>query len=781
MAQQQDQQRQPQDFAEQIARVALHHYQHVLPNKGKPKKDTTTTATTVSGGRGGRCRRFCRCEWTVYAAIVATTLSSSSSSSSPTPPTTATTTAATTSATAAASSSSLRQPPWVVSCATGTKCTAVVVLPKDDDACAPTTAQQKQDHSWDYSASILHDSHAEVLCRRGLLRVLIQEMQRKVLATKKQEPQIDSCNKKHDLLETTCSSSSSSSSASTCFRLRPDVQLHLYISDSPCGDASIYALSTAAAAAVQHNNKDDDDTVIEKDHDQKATITAVTTTFTGSKIIVSRGEQHPAAEAEAAAAAQQGYQCQPLPTANCTTINSIAGSTTDGTNSNSLLMVVAREPTTQRLAALRTKSGRSNLEASRRSTSMSCSDKLVRWAVLGLQGAVIRSSSSAAGSFCIPYPIRLTSCIVSRDPRTIAVVSSTDTTTTNDSNQEKTHNSSQLQALQRAIPNRVSSVHAALMRLCSSELDAGSRGSGGKVEETTSITNLWSNVAIKEFAQHLSTSIPTVFVVDAIFPQSKAVMENEKLKSTLDSSSSPSSCTNATTTTTSETNSSSRMTNKNARKRKHNDNIEDDPPSPPPPANANAKKSSSSTIVSFSPTGLCINWNCADDDVEKNAGVELTVGARGTRHGKKPQTARDYSRLESRLCRNQIRLLLSNVSSSSSSSGLPTRLPSSQKSSSSPSPPQQQAHSTRHDGEDNDDANAQSALSSSKSCYKTWKRSRVSPSHYHIRQHIFQQGPLNGWLVGGEPLVLTRSRHYECCQPQQQQQEPPPPLHDDEK
>jgi tRNA-specific adenosine deaminase 1 len=254
-------------LAQKVAQMALHHYDKQLLQKGKPKEN----------------------EWTVYAALLAVTSSSEEAT----------------------------EDIFVVSCATGTKCTAL----RND-------------------GKILHDSHAEVLCRRGLLRVLWKEINQSQHETRR-------------LLE---------SIQGNKFRFRSDTQLHLYISDSPCGDASIYALSQQ----VQ---------------------------FTGAKLILSKSNGVSAADC-----------------------SEVLG---DGQ--------VAREAV-QHVGKLRSKSGRSNLDEARRSTSMSCSDKLVLWSAMGWQGLLL--------SHFIEDPIRVSSIIVSRDTRLQA-------------------GEVQRAALERAIPNRV--------------------------------------------------------------------------------------------------------------------------------------------------------------------------------------------------------------------------------------------------------------------------------------------------------------------------------------
>jgi tRNA-specific adenosine deaminase 1 len=287
---------------EQIADCALEFYASRLSSKGKPKEN----------------------EWSVYAAVVASCRETSSR--------------------------------WVVSCATGTKCTNI----------------RNQ-------GMVLHDCHGEVLARRGLVRVLRLE----ILKNLSQQGQALQFSANTDSEQTKQQVSlvsllkATTKDGETLFRLRPNLQLHLYISDSPCGDASIYPV-------------DDEDELL----------------YTGAKVIVSDK-------------------------------TGVDASTCGGTHQLLDGAPVAREEV-QVLGKLRTKSGRSNLPAHLRSSSMSCSDKILKWCILGLQGDLL--------SKFIPDPIRLASVVVSRDPR-VRVVK--DTPTIEDE---------QSKALGRAIPSRLTRV-----------------------------------------------------------------------------------------------------------------------------------------------------------------------------------------------------------------------------------------------------------------------------------------------------------------------------------
>ncbi len=378
--------------AEKIARCSLEHYKTRLV-KGKPKP-------------GG--------EWTVFAAIVAE-----------------------------------RTDPcdlWVVSCATGTKCTAHRL-----------------------HGCVLHDCHAEILARRGLLRALWMEL--------------DDSNKALDqgrrLLEPSDNTGK--------YRLRSNLRFHLYLSCSPCGDATIYPVT--GDKVMLH---------------------------TGAKVIVSNESG-----VDASVCGGEGRLLR-------------------GTS-------VAREEI-QVLGKLRTKSGRSNLPAHLRSTSMSCCDKIVQWGVLGLQGGLLSGK--------IDLPIFLSSIVVSNDPRV---------------------NSASLvqqEALQRAIPDRIDRVYNALM--------------------AAQLSPSWQ------------ICIPSVCIVAEEFPSDKAIMES-KIQ------------TKAPITVKSEHNQTS-CYHSIGRKRKRDDD----------------------NSIGLSPCGISLLWQCCDASL-----IELIVGARGIRQGKKPKSDLHFMELAS--------------------------------------------------------------------------------------------------------------------------------------
>lgn len=166
----------------------------------------------------------------------------------------------------------------VVSLATGTRCFPGV--PEDPDG-------------------TLRDSHAEILARRAFQRYALGELAALGPAGAEQPAALfERCD--------------AGAGPGPPFRMKDGVALHLFVSDAPCGDASIYRLRTP------------------KDGNERR--------YTGAKL--------------AGADAWEHERCQAL-------------------------------------GRLRLKGARGDLPAHRRSRCMSCSDKVARWAVLGIHGSAL--------------------------------------------------------------------------------------------------------------------------------------------------------------------------------------------------------------------------------------------------------------------------------------------------------------------------------------------------------------------------------------------------------
>lgn len=353
--------------ATRIARCAIDHYNHTLPsnNGGKPQ--------------AGK-------EWTVFAAVVACRSRPPGEGNY-----------------VDKKESENRQVQdddqeemWVVSCATGSKCTSirstVSSFPPpntiDKDYLKKNTEAQSSDAFDDvsicrcYNGMVLKDSHAETLARRGFLACLWNEIEYSLefkqsnkatnhLVVKDDHTKFQTRN----LLEAIESlPNRDDDGSSLLFRMKPCITLHFYVSDSPCGDAAIYEvrkrynLQTETNKTIEEANGVDDTEL----------------NFTGAKIILGGDE------------VQQ--------TKNKTLSESL------GLTDKNSGYCLGRE-NVQTLGALRIKSSRSNIPPEKRTTSMSCSDKILRWGVLGLQGSLL--------SIFIPEPICFSSVCVSKDARSV--------------------------------------------------------------------------------------------------------------------------------------------------------------------------------------------------------------------------------------------------------------------------------------------------------------------------------------------------------------------------
>jgi Adenosine-deaminase (editase) domain len=87
--------------------------------------------------------------------------------------------------------------------------------------------------------TVVQDSHAEVLVRRCLLRLLSSHLRHAV----------NQSNCKSSCMR--CCSLLLEQSSSGRYKLKDSLRLHLYISDPPCGDASIYPCKEACSSGQQ--------------------------------------------------------------------------------------------------------------------------------------------------------------------------------------------------------------------------------------------------------------------------------------------------------------------------------------------------------------------------------------------------------------------------------------------------------------------------------------------------------------------------------------------------
>ncbi|KAJ3145533.1 tRNA-specific adenosine deaminase 1 [Geranomyces variabilis] len=204
--------------------------------------------------------------------------------------------------------------------------------------------------------SCLHDSHAEVICRRSFMHYLYAslEAEQSGQAIKGKGPRILVPQEKEG-------------EANRLYRVADGVSFHFYVSQSPCGDASMSALSMEQTSAEPN-------------------------------IVNKKRKFTPPPPGP------------PLPTAASSTTTS-ATATAIATATADSPFDVNVDPTAQHalrgrhdysaLGRLRTKPARTDAETTR---SMSCSDKLAKWCLLGLQGALLMQ--------WIPTPIRIATLVV---------------------------------------------------------------------------------------------------------------------------------------------------------------------------------------------------------------------------------------------------------------------------------------------------------------------------------------------------------------------------------
>ena len=256
-------------------------------------------------------------------------------------------------------------PPRVVALGTGTKC-------------LPAASRCSRGEA-------LSDSHAEVLARRALKHFLYDEMERVLEGNREEVEGTDAPPEPIVTLSSDDASHNNDKNQKTtnhaAFALRPGVNLHMYVTQSPCGDASIFNIHKGQGN-TQSSNGDTEDNDDKPNDNPKYALSGVDALnesienpLKKSKRAKTVGVTNLGIGATGAKMIVTGTDTRNGDNTYDLTLN--APTNTPAVDKEHLV-------TRQELSVCRVKPGRGAL-----TNCMSCSDKLCRWISCGVQGGLL--------------------------------------------------------------------------------------------------------------------------------------------------------------------------------------------------------------------------------------------------------------------------------------------------------------------------------------------------------------------------------------------------------